>query len=117
VNVPVWLSFPDTAAATRIWFFTLFFGYIIARKIQAFRRKAQAPTDIGRLGDATTFAGSVLVLVGVVHPPSLNALGDTTEFLVVAGVGGFFYAVEKLAAEGERPKVAAATSTPGPSPH
>ena len=52
---------------------------------------------MARLSDGGTFAGSFLLLVGILHPAMLEALGDTTAFLTLAGVGGLFYACEQLA--------------------
>ena len=91
---------PVTADAVWAWFLALFLAYILGRKAIAATRGAAAPTTLGRLSDAATFAGSALLLSGVVNPATLKAVGDTTGFLIIAGAGGFLYASEQLLAEG-----------------
>lgn len=73
---------------------------MIGRKGVALTRGAAAPTTMARLSDAATFTGPALLLSGVVNPATLKAVGDTTGFLIIAGVGGLFYAGEQLLAEG-----------------
>jgi Trk-type K+ transport system membrane component len=42
--------------------------------------------------DAATFSGSVLLLIGVtIDPQTLKLMGDTTWFLIIAGLVGVFY--------------------------
>lgn len=97
MSVPAWLtSPPETADEFWVWFTAVFIAYLVIRKGAVRLRGARAPTNMARLSDAATFAGSVLLLVGIVHPATLRAVGDTTGFLVMAGVGGFFYAAEQL---------------------
>ena len=73
--------------------------YTLSREAVARLRGGVALTTMGRLSDAATFAGSVLLLVGILHPATLRAIGDTTAFLAIGGAGGFFYAVEQLLGE------------------
>lgn len=43
---------------------------------------------------------TLILLTGIVHPPALRALADTTGFLIIGGVGVLFYAVEQRLDEG-----------------
>jgi hypothetical protein len=49
-----------------------------------------------RIFDSATFAGSIMLLWGIMDPTVLKALGDTKPFLIVAGVGGFIYCIHAL---------------------
>jgi uncharacterized membrane protein len=79
-----------------VWFAAVLITYLVVRKGAVCWRGGQAPTTMARLSDAATFAGSLLVLAGIVHPATLRAVGDTTGFLTMAGVGGLFYGAEQL---------------------
>lgn len=97
MNVPEWLTaLPDTTAGVRLWFMTLFAVYLFARKGLARLHGGVAATNMARLSDAATFAGSLLLLAGIVNPETLKAVGDTTVFLIIAGIGGLFYAGEQF---------------------
>jgi len=74
---------------------------MLVRKCVAIIRGRSAPTNMARLSDAATFAGSLLLLFGILNPLTLKALGDTTAFLVIAGGGGILYALEQLTDEGK----------------
>jgi hypothetical protein len=50
-----------------------------------------------RVFDATTFAGSVMLLFGLMSPPVLVAIGSTKLFLLIAGFGGTVYGLHALA--------------------
>jgi hypothetical protein len=101
VTPPAWLpAAPETASGVWAWFLAVFVLYTLVRKLVARLRGRRAPTNMARLSDAATFAGSLLLLVGIVHPATLKAVGDTTGFLVIAGVGGLLYAGEQLLGEG-----------------
>jgi hypothetical protein len=100
VTIPAWLASPPEATDTVwAWFTAVFIAYLVARKAAVGLRGGQAPTTMARLSDAATFAGSLLVLAGIVHPATMRAVGDTTGFLIMAGVGGFFYGAEQLAGD------------------
>jgi len=77
----------------------VFIAYTLVRKCVARLRGGIAPTNMARLSDAATFAGSLLLLSGIVYPETLKAIGDTTAFLIVGGAGGVFYAGEQLFGE------------------
>lgn len=97
MSLPNWLTAPpETTGDVWVWFTAVFILYLVARKGAVRLRGGQAPTNMACLSDAATFAGSQLVLVGIVHPATLRAVGDTTGFLIMAGVGGFFYGAEQL---------------------
>jgi uncharacterized membrane protein len=101
VNLPEWLTTaPTTSEGVWAWFLAIVVVYILTRKGVARLRGGTAPTNMARLSDAATFAGSLLLLLGVLHPSTLKAIGDTTAFLIIGGAGGFFYAGEQLLAEG-----------------
>jgi uncharacterized membrane protein len=100
VSVPEWLvTAPDTTNAVWGWFLAIVIVYTLVRKGIARFRGGIAPTNMARLSDAATFAGSVLLLIGIVHPATLKAIGDTTGFLIIGGTGGLFYAAEQLLGE------------------
>jgi hypothetical protein len=81
VSVPHWLTAPpETTVSVRIWFIALFTVYLFARKGLARLHSSVAPTNMARLSDAATFAGSLLLLVGIVNPETLKAVGDTPCF-------------------------------------
>ncbi len=95
-----WLpAAPETTAGVRPWFIVMSVIYLLVRKSLALPRGHAAPTDMARLSDAATFAGSVLLLVGIVDAGTLRAIGDATAFLIIAGVGGVFYSGEQLLEE------------------
>jgi len=96
--LPAWLAAPpETTEHVYAWFLTLFIAYMLLRKAVVRIRGGRPRTTMARLSDGGTFAGSLLLLIGVIHPATLKALGDTTAFLTMAGVGGLFYACEQLA--------------------
>jgi len=47
--------------------------------------------------DSAAFATSILLLVGVLDEDTARALGDTSQFLVIAGLAGTVYAIRALA--------------------
>lgn len=100
MTLPAWLTAPpETSQGVWAWFLALFIAYMLSRKTMARLRGSTAATTMARLSDAATFAGSFLLLVGVVHPATLRAVGDTTVFLVIAGAGGVLYGLEQVWAE------------------
>jgi hypothetical protein len=102
--MPAWLTTPpETTNAVWAWFLALFLIYMVARKAVALARGAGAPTTMARLADAATFAGSALLLSGILNPATLKAVGDTTGFLIIAGAGGLLYTGEQLIEEGRAP--------------
>jgi len=100
VTLPAWLPTPPgTTAEVWGWFMTIPVAYTFTRKAVARLRGGIAPTTMARLSDAATFSGAVLVLIGILHPETLKALGDTTAFLIIGGTGSFFYTGEQLLGE------------------
>jgi uncharacterized membrane protein len=105
VNIPAWLSaLPVTTNGVWGWFLVISLVYMLARKCVARLRESPSPALMECVLDAATFAGSSLLLVGILNPPTLQALGDTTAFLVVGGLGGFVYTGDRLLSEGLRPR-------------
>lgn len=49
-----------------------------------------------RVFDSATFAGSIMILVGVVEPSVLRLIGNTTPFLIVGGIAGVVYSIHAL---------------------
>ena len=49
-----------------------------------------------QLFNGITFAGSLAVLWGVIDPRIMAILGDTTMFLLVAGLAGVLYSLRQL---------------------
>lgn len=76
---------------------------MVSRTGAALTRSAAAPTTMGGLADPATFAGSGLLLSGIVNPATLKAVVDTSGYLMIAGVGRLSHAGEQLIAEGHMP--------------
>lgn len=49
-----------------------------------------------QLFNGVTFAGSASILWGIMDPPILKIIGDTTMFLLVAGAAGVLFSVRQL---------------------
>jgi hypothetical protein len=50
--------------------------------------------------DGVTFGTSVVLLWGILDPRILEFLGDTTLFLIVAGLAGLVYSIHALLPKG-----------------
>jgi hypothetical protein len=70
-------------------------AYIIQYKLKGFA--GQDRFALTRVFDATTFAGSVMLLLGFLFPSVLVAIGSTKIFLLIAGLGGTVYGFHALA--------------------
>jgi hypothetical protein len=46
--------------------------------------------------DGVTFAGSVMLLIGLLDESALKLLGDTKPFLLVSGFAGVLYSLHAL---------------------
>ena len=51
---------------------------------------------ISVLFDGSLFAGSIVLLIGVVYEPVLKEIGDTKPFLLIAGAAGAVYPLVAL---------------------
>jgi hypothetical protein len=60
------------------------------------RRGTNKPVDGQTVLDSATFGMSVLVLMGVVDEAVFKSLGDTSPFLIIAGLVGIVYALRAL---------------------
>ncbi len=49
-----------------------------------------------RIFDAITFSGSLMLLIGMVMPSVLAAIGSTRLFLLTAGLAGLVYGIHAL---------------------
>ena len=78
-----------------LWAFLLIILYVTfssAVHLARGRRKYEIPALVF---DAATFSGSVLLLIGVVIDREvLRLMGDTTWFLIIAGVVGLIYTIQ-----------------------
>jgi hypothetical protein len=73
----------------------LLLAYGIQYKLKGFAN--QDRFALTRVFDATTFAGSAMLLLGLLSPAVLTALGSTKLFLLIAGFGGTVYGLHALA--------------------
>lgn len=69
-------------------------AYLVQFAFKGF--KGQEAFVLTRIFDAATFAGSLLLLWGLVSPVVLAAIGSTKAFLLVAGFGGVIYGLHAL---------------------
>jgi uncharacterized membrane protein len=84
------MSFPHTPHDIGIWILALSVIYLC---VACWRKgKAEGQTVF----DAAAFATSILLLVGVIDETTAKALGDTTQFLVIAGLAGTVYGLRAL---------------------
>lgn len=51
---------------------------------------------INQLFDASLFAGSAVLLMGIFYPPILAEFGDAKLFLLIAGIAGVLYPIFAL---------------------
>lgn len=51
---------------------------------------------INQLFDASLFAGSTVLLMGIFYPPILAEFGDAKLFLLIAGIAGVLYPIFAL---------------------
>jgi hypothetical protein len=73
-----------------IWILAIAVLYLLAKAIR------QKPVNAQAVLDATSFAGSIIVLLAVVDKDTLQALGDSTVFLITAGLIGAVYGIPAL---------------------
>lgn len=82
------------------WILFLMVGYLALAYIIGCARAWRITSDykefLTRIFDSTTFAGSVVLLWGIIDPPILKLLGTTTLFLLIAGVAGVAYSIHAL---------------------
>lgn len=74
--------------------------YMAAAHVIYFRSKI-AKVEISRFSmskvfDSATFAGSLILLMGIFEPTVLAAIGSTKPFLLLAGFAGIVYSLHAL---------------------
>lgn len=95
------MSYPADSAGLYRWILLLLIGYMIMAYMLRYSR-GEHYTDTGhefmltQLFNGTTFAGSSAVLWGVMDPDVMKIVGDTTMFLLLAGVAGVLYSLRQL---------------------
>jgi hypothetical protein len=83
--------FPHTPHEVGVWTLGLMVLYLIAAS--ALRRRL---VNLPKVLDAGLFAGSVLLLMGVIDEKVTKALGDTTLYLIIAGLIGVLYCLRSI---------------------
>jgi uncharacterized membrane protein len=88
------MNFPHTPHAIGIWILAFSILYLV---VATWRRLASQRTVDGQtVFDSAAFATSILLLIGVIDEDPAKALGDTTQFLVIAGLAGTVYGIRAL---------------------
>jgi hypothetical protein len=86
---------PHTPHDAGVWTLALAIIYLLFAWIVRFELKPPPPAKVF---DAAVFATSVLLLCGVIDDRVAKALGDTTSFLIIAGLVGVLYSIGVLGA-------------------
>jgi hypothetical protein len=106
------LQLPRNETEFYLWAFLLIILYVVFSSAVHLARGYYKYEIPALVFDAATFSGSVLLLIGVVIDREvLRLMGDTTWFLIIAGVVGLIYTVQapflrshsSALANGERP--------------
>jgi len=82
-----------------LWILCLIVGYVIlAYAISFFRKNKMNQGNFGpaRVFDGSTFAGSFMLLMGIVQPDLMKVIGSTKPFLLVSGLVGIVYSLHAL---------------------
>jgi hypothetical protein len=78
------------------WTLGLVCIYVVLRWV-AQRVHGKEKDNLSVIGDALRFAGSVLILLGVLYPyPVLAAIGNLGPFLIYAGAAGLYSSLKAL---------------------
>jgi hypothetical protein len=93
-----WLAefLPDTEEGIYFWLAVLTLGYmgiVAILQVWATSLVALERQLLKRTLDAITFSTSLVLLVGLMHKPLLEALGNTKPFLFMGGVLGLCYSI------------------------
>lgn len=92
-----WLELPTTSASVTRWLLVSSAGYLIAREVvRLIMRHRAADVSATSVSDALLFGTSILLLCGAWNPETMRALGDTSSFLVFAGLVGVSGAVRAI---------------------
>jgi formate/nitrite transporter FocA (FNT family) len=93
------MHLPTDEQALYVWMAVLAAVYLAAAYAIQFKFKGLSNQDkyaLTRVFDATTFAGSTMLLLGLTEPAVLTAIGSTKPFLFVAGFAGITYCLHAL---------------------
>lgn len=77
-------------------------GYMLLAYVMRWRtlpirmRRDNGTFFIGQIFNGTTFAGSTVLLMGILDPRVLALVGNTKPFLLVAGLAGVCYSLHAL---------------------
>lgn len=81
------------------WILCLIIGYLVVAYSLGFLRKYnlhRADFGTARIFDGSTFAVSVMLLLGIVQPELMKVIGSTKPFLMLAGLVGIVYSLHAL---------------------
>lgn len=94
----IWLELPTTSASVTRWLLVTSTAYLIVRETVRKVRRHRAAADISAtsVSDALLFGTSVLLLCGAWNAETMRALGDTSAFLVFAGLVGISGAIRAI---------------------
>jgi hypothetical protein len=73
----------------------LLVGYTV--EVTSSRQWPDARFIMARVFDAGTFAGSLLLFIGIFEPTVLEAIGSVKPFLLIAALAGILYSLHALA--------------------
>jgi uncharacterized membrane protein YdcZ (DUF606 family) len=97
------IAWPDTEDAVYAWIFGLMVGYLVTAYGIVFARLGRegfslsGQAMVSRVFDSATFAGSVVLLIGIVNRDVLAAIGNTKPFLLIGGLVGIVYSLHAIA--------------------
>jgi hypothetical protein len=94
------MHLPNDEQELYVWIAVITAIYLGVAYLIQFKSKGFADQDryaLTRVFDATTFSGSSMLLLGLMAPNVLVAIGSTKLFLLIAGFGGVVYGLHALA--------------------
>jgi len=108
---------PADGNALYHWVFFTMVGYLVVVYVSRWvghRKFCLVPPHqiLTRIFDSATFAGSAMLLWGIMDDTILKAIGDTKPFLLVAGLAGLIYSLHAIP-PGDAPSNGAVGDYPG----
>jgi hypothetical protein len=88
------LTWPHTPHDVNIWILVLALLYLIVAVGISFKTGKRRGGQT--IFEAAAFASSILLLAEVIDEETRRALGDQTQYLIIAGLAGAFYAIQAL---------------------
>lgn len=93
--------YPVDSAGLYRWIAVAIILYEAAAYIVAYFRPIADGKDasdfmLSQLFNGVTFAGSAALVWGIMDPEILKLVGETTMFLLIAGLAGVFYSLREL---------------------